>query len=741
MSKITRGGLSRRQFLTGSAITAGAVASLGLAGCAPKAPAEAPAAGSDLAATGEDAANVRAHAAQLNPQGEPKPVQNTTCPSLFTEWKMGALTLPNRVVKSAAGYIGVTSQGITGDLHMQHYGKLAAGGASVVYCDDFAELYDHFRAIPDVGKFTDWTDADLTAFAQNIKDNGAAAGYQLATMGLVFSGFEPDPTAIFQSSDCMDMTAEEIQNLIADTIKAAATLKRCGFDCVEINAAGENIGQTFMSRNRNKREDDYGPQTFESRTRFVCEIVRGIKAECGADFPVQVLINGVEENDKAIGDSALFTTVEENKEMCKLIEAAGADSLHIRIGPCGQHVAEFAGDLYFCGTGIEGTTGYGTQFDFTRHWQGMLKADQSGLGVMVPVAAEIKKAVSIPVGAVTYMDPARDPEYFEGLIAGGDLDFILMNRPLSVDYDYLHKLEEGRIDEIRPCTRCMHCHWDAADDGNLTFSCRTNAAHPFRFVTGQLTGGYDPEPAATAKNVVVVGAGPAGLEAARVAAERGHAVTLYEKKGSVGGLLEFANNVKGPHENLSVVLNTEATADTIAEAAPDAVILATGGVRDSLGLDETAGTNVVGIDDFMMADIAEEVVVVGSNAQAIDAAMYLLAQGKHVSVVTPSAAGTIGAGHSFWVKTFTQPNMKALGVRFWPEAEVVAVNDGTVTVKTATGIQQEIPCGTVVEALDSLPNGSLAEGLTCEVVTVGDAARPFNIGEAICSANAAARAL
>lgn len=294
MSKITEGGLSRRQFLTGSALTAGAVASLGLAGCAPKAPTEAPATGeSDLAATGADGTTVRAHAAQLNPQSDPKPVSNTTCPSLFTEWKMGSLTLPNRVVKSAAGYIGVTSQGITGDLHMQHYGKLAAGGASVVYCDDFAELYDHFRAIPDVGKFTDWTDEDLTAFANNIKENGAKAGYQLATMGLVFSGFEPDPTAIFQSSDCMDMTAEEISNLIADTIKAAATLKRCGFDCVEVNAAGENVGQTFMSRNRNKREDDYGPQTFESRTRFVCEIVRGIKAECGEDFPVQVLINGV----------------------------------------------------------------------------------------------------------------------------------------------------------------------------------------------------------------------------------------------------------------------------------------------------------------------------------------------------------------------------------------------------------------------------------------------------------------
>lgn len=121
--------------------------------------------------------------------------------------------------------------------------------------------------------------------------------------------------------------------------------------------------------------------------------------------------------------------------------------------------------------------------------------------------------------------------------------------------------------------------------------------------------------------------------------------------------------------------------------------------------------------------------------------MYLLAQGKHVQVVTPNAASAIGAGHSFWVKTFTQPNMKALGVRFWPEATVTAVNDGSVTVKTATGIEQEIACGTVVEALDCLPNDNLSTGLSCEVVTVGDAARPFNIGEAICSGNAAARAI
>lgn len=771
--------VTRRSFLAGSAAAAGTVAALGLAGNAPSiafADEEADVTEEDVSEDevvesdesaestetdeNDDESNsvvVRQHAAKLNPQTEMEESPEGTCPSLFTEWQFGSLTLPNRIVKSAAGYIGVTSEGITGDLHLQHYAKLAQGGASIVYCDDFAELYEHFTADPSVGKFTEWTTDELTTFASNIKENGSYAGYQLATMGLMFSGFEEDPDALFQTSDCMDMTAEEIQDLISDTIKAAQTLQSCGFDCVEINAAGENVGQSFMSRNRNQRDDEYGPQSFENRTRFVCEIVRGIKEACGDDFPVQVLINGVEENDKTIGDNALFTTIEENKEMCKLIEEAGADALHIRIGPCGQHVAEFAGDLYFTGYGIEGTTGYGSQFDFERHWQGMLKSDQSGLGVITKVASAIREAVNIPVGAVTYMDPARDPEFFENLIANDELDFILMNRPLSVDYDYIHKLEEGRLDEIRPCTRCLHCHWDADEEGNTTFSCRTNAAHPYRFVTGALTGSYDPEPAETVKNVMVVGGGPAGMEAARVAAERGHNVTLYEKNGYLGGLLDFASTVKGQHENLTqfknylirelevtgvdVVLSQEVDAAFIEEQAPDAVIIAVGGTRDSSGLESTEGTTVVSIDDFVTVNIADDVVILGSNAQAIDMAMYLLAQGKHVQVVTPSAADAIGKGHSYWVKTFTQPTMKSLGVRFWPEASVTNVGDGSVTILTDTGVEVELPCGTVIEALDCLENTSLADDLSMEAYTVGDCNKPYNIDEAICSANAAARSI
>lgn len=126
---------------------------------------------------------------------------------------------------------------------------------------------------------------------------------------------------------------------------------------------------------------------------------------------------------------------------------------------------------------------------------------------------------------------------------------LIMNRPLTVDPEYVTKLKEGRLDEIAPCTRCMHCHFDVDKEGNTYEHCRVNACtqHAFR---ESMSEGFDLPAAETIKNVMVVGAGPAGMEAARIAALRGHNVTLYEKKSSVGGMLEFASTVKGPHENL-----------------------------------------------------------------------------------------------------------------------------------------------------------------------------------------------
>lgn len=582
-------------------------------------------------------------------------------------------------------------------------------------------------------------------------------GYQISCMGIAFSGTQKDSSGQFASAVAGDLTREEIGLVVADTVSAAKTLKDKGFDAVEINAAGNNLGQSFFSRMRNHRDDEYGPQSFENRARLVCEMIQGIKEACGSDFAVQVLINGIEENDQALGDSSLMTTVEENLEIAKMLEAAGADSLHVRLGPLGMHVCQFASDLYFTGYGIDGTTAYGTQFDFSRHWQGKLISEYSGCGMMLDVAREFKDAVSIPVGTVTYMDPAHAPDLFEAALAEGKVDFLLMNRPLTVDPQYANKLKEGRIDEIAPCTRCLHCHFDYDEEGNTYEHCRVNACTQRAF-RDDMPEGFDLLPVGTVKNVMVVGGGPAGMEAARIAALRGHNVTLYEKSGAVGGLLDFASTVKGPHENLSdlrsylarqlevagvdVVTGTEVDASFIADQKPDAAIIAVGGVRDTLELSETTGTKVIPLPDFLTAEIGSEVTIVGSNAQAVDAALYLMAQGKHVTMVTPDSMDQFDKGQSNWVKTFVKPMLLARGMRIWPHAEIVSVGDGEVTIAGETGAEITLSCDAVIEAMDMLPNPSLGEETSgIEVHVVGDAAKPWNIAEAIAAGNLAARAL
>ncbi len=715
--------ISRRDFLKGTAAGAMGLAVTGLLG-------------KETVAYADEAAPVSPQEAisRLNPQDYDYRSKDTDFSHVFSPWKLGSLEIKHRMVKSAAG----SDTGRNPEEWLHYYEDFAKGGVDMIWIEDFVDLYDNFPNTRRPSRDT----VPFQELADRIHALDGHLGYQLSTM----------------SFNSADMTLEDVHLLQQDFIGAAVYLQSQGLDAVEINAAGNNVGQTFFSRLRNTREDEYGPQSLENRARFVTEIVQGIKEKCGKDFVVQVLMNVIEEDDQNMGDSSLATTVEESCEFGKLLEAAGADSLHLRLGPIGRHICQFASELYFTGYGIEGTNGYGAQFDFSRHWQGKLVANHSGCGLLLNIVQEVKQAVSIPCGGVTYMDPAHAPKMFDDAIAEGKLDFMMMTRSLCCEPEYVNKLREGRLDEIAPCTRCLHCHFDYDEEGKTYEHCRVNVAtqRAYREVMPE---GPVPLPAETVKKVMVVGGGPAGLEAARIAAERGHDVTLYEKKGFLGGLLPFASAIKGPHENLDdflaylkrqqevkgvkVVTGQEVDADFIKAEAPDAVILAVGGLRDTLGLAETAGTKILPIDAVMKADlVGQNVTIVGGSCQAVDMAQFLNAHGKHVTIVSPEGKDKLDKGQSAWVKTFTLPMLYTRGTRLWPNAAIDAVGDGTVTIRTETGVPVTIACDTVIEAMDMLPNTAIAEALDgIEVYCVGDCAKPFNIAEAVTAGNLTARKL
>ena len=733
--------ISRRDFLKGMAAGAVGVAGLGLIGGAAPEAAAAPLKDIASAAPNSD----KLWTAYINPQDESYRTATKELKTLFSPIKIGSMESSHRMIKSAAGSACYLA-GLTDEL-LQYYVNFAKGGVEIIMVEGISEL-----EIPAGGEYPEYVLEFGKKLVEECGKYGAVLGYQWAQFG----------------ANENVMTVEEIQAIEDRGAEIAKGMQQLGFKALEINAAGFNMGEHFLSRAYNTRTDEYGIGSFENRARFVTNCIRKIKEACGEDFNVQILIDCLEENDNITNNPTLFTldndvtnmhtkftTVEEGIALSKEFEKAGADSMHLRLGPLGHHVAQFGADLYFILNGIEGATGFGTQYDFTRNWQGKLIGSTSGAGMTLELAAMYKKELSIPCGVVTYMDPAHAPDFFEQALEDGKVDFYMMTRPLTVDTEYVNKLRDGRRDEIAPCTRCLHCHI-AGNEANRTFGyCRVNALTQ-RVMTDKGPATYEVPEAETKKKVMVVGGGPAGMEAARIAAMRGHDVTLYEKNGSLGFMLDFAEMVKGKHENLSdlknylirqlelnnvkVVTGTEVTKELIASEAPDAVIVATGGLRDTLTVDGNAP--VIEMNDFMFSqNLGDKVVVYGSNAQAFDAALWLTVHKKHVTMVTPNPVGELDMQQSQHAKRMMTTALYALGFNAYPSASIKSAADGKAVIISETGVEIEIPCDSIVNAADMLPNGSLAEGLDCEVYTIGDAANPYNIALAIRGGNDAGRAV
>jgi NADPH-dependent 2,4-dienoyl-CoA reductase/sulfur reductase-like enzyme len=361
-------------------------------------------------------------------------------------------------------------------------------------------------------------------------------------------------------------------------------------------------------------------------------------------------------------------------------------------------------------------------------------------GNLVPLAAAIKKAVNVPIIAVGKIDA----ELGERILQEGKADFIEMCRALMVDPDLPNKARDGRLEEIRPCIYCGWCQSGGTQGAYA--NCTVNIG-----MGKELE--YKLEPAARPKKVMVIGGGPAGMEAARTLAERGHDVSLYEKSSKLGGQWNLVSNHLPEEEKLisylshglveagvKVHLNQAANAQMVMDKKPEAVVVATGSTSATLDIPGIEGKKVVQAAEVLAgkAAVGQEVVIVGGRIVGLDAALFLGERGKNVSIVTRSK---IGRGISHNMKQTLIEFLIKYKARFYQNAVPESITDKGVNCWWDSGDATSkdnvfffLPADTIVLAVGAANDSILGEelsGLIPEVHMIGDCAGKRSIFAAI----------
>lgn len=631
---------------------------------------------------------------------------------LFTPFKIGSMEVKNRIVFSP---IGVNCSHIDGTIandEIDYYEERARGGVGMIIMGaqflskDIAQgsltgILEHTYAIP-----------QLTTICEVVQRYGTKIVAQLCC-GTGRDAFpnmngeppmsaSPIPSTFNPEVNCRPMSYDDIQDVLKKFAHSAKVVKDAGFDAIEIHGHAGDLIDQFMSPIWNKREDDYGG-TYEKRAWFPREIVRSIRNAVGPDMPIlfRISLDHGFEGGRALEDSM---------HLIKLLEEEGIDAIDIDAG------SSEAIDYVFPPAYL-------------------------GDACMEYLCEPARKAVNIPI----LNSGNHTPETAVRLIESGNADFVMFGRPIIADPEMPNKLMNGNREDVRPCIRCNEECVGRVAVRHTKLSCSVNpqACNEVRFQI---------KPAKAPKRVVVIGAGPAGLEAARVAAIKGHKVTLFEKETVIGGQLAAASTpafksqlrrlidwygVQLKKLGVNLQLSKEVSADDEILAKCDKIIVGTGAVPLLPPIPGIEGSNVINIvDAHKNKELlkGENIVICGGGLSGCDTALELAAgKGKMIKIVEMSDA--IAKDAIFVNAASLIPMLAKSGVKIYTNSKVILIDSEGVYVQKDDGTSEFIKADNVVTAFGMRKNNKLAEEIKekyyIKTRVVGDCEKVGKVGTAV----------
>jgi 2,4-dienoyl-CoA reductase-like NADH-dependent reductase (Old Yellow Enzyme family)/thioredoxin reductase len=635
---------------------------------------------------------------------------STTVEPLFQPLEIRSMRLANRIVLPPMTTLLGAPDGEVSDAFVEFYAARARGGAGLITAETVdVHPYTHNLALGDRGFTAIYDDrfvAGFRRFTDAMHAAGAKTSVQLHHSGNAMVMLDPalpplGPSAVPHPGGAVprSLSIEEIEEIVDAFGAGARRAKEAGFDAVDIHGGHGYLIAQFLSPYFNRRTDRYGG-TLTGRLRFAIGVIQSVRDAVGEDFPIIFRFSADER-------------VPGGRDVAESVAIA-------------PHLAEAGADCLSITTGMHFTLGY------------TVAPMGKPRGLNVEAAAAVKAAVDVPVMVVGRLG---DPLLAAAVLRSAKADLIAIGRGLIADPELPNKFAAGRFDDVRPCIACNQGCIGSMVRG-APFNCMVNP-EAGREVEMRIT------PAASSRRIFIAGGGPAGMEAARVAALRGHDVTLYEKGERLGGQFHLGSLPPRKQEistylaylesqlkkrGVRVLLGETLTLESVTTQGPDAVIVATGSEPHAVTLPGADAGNVASAQDVLAgkAEVGGSVVVVGGGQVGCETAEFLDRRGRNVTLV--EMCDELAPGETMLPRAALLEGLAETRIETLTGTRVVEVLPGEVVVeydgqrRTLSGVD------TVVLAVGVTPVNHLAallSGTGVEIHVVGDAGGVSNAMVAI----------